>query len=284
MNQPMTHVPPAARVHTRIEPPRGWTPVSLPEMWQHRDLLFYLVVRDLRSITSSTSLGFYWLLLQPLAFALVLTVVLGFLVKVPTGNMPYALVVLSGLLPWTYVNNSIARASSSMVANAHLLTKVYFPRLIIPVVPIVSGLIDFGVVFLVLLAAVVYFGIAPTWQWLLLPLPVLLAIGLALGAGLWLCALTVRFRDVANMVPVLLQLGTYVSPVFYPRTLVPQAWLPVYDLNPMVGIIEATRWSLLSLGPFPSGPVSISAIVVLILIGTGVFYFRVTEDIAADIV
>ena len=268
----------------RIEPPRGWAPVNLAELWQHRDLMFYLVLREIRTATASTSLGFLWILLQPLAIAAVLTVALGIFVKVPTGGLPYALVVLSGLLPWNYVSTAVARSSSSMVANSYLLTKVYFPRLIIPTVPILAGLVDFAVLFVVLIVITLAFGMAPASTWLLLPIPGLMAIGLTIGAGLWASALTVRYRDVGNMIPVLLQIGTYASPVLYPSSLVPGKWRWLYDLNPMVGIVDGVRWVLFADGPFPGRPLAVSVILILALIATGVFYFRATEDTAADVV
>ena len=284
MSSPPTFDAVSELPHVRIEPPRGWSPVSLSELWQHRDLMFYLVLREIRIATASTSLGFLWLLVQPLALAAVLTVALGIFVKVPTGGAPYALVVLSGLLPWNYVSNAVARASSSMVANSHLLTKVYFPRLIIPAVPILAGLVDFAVLFVILIVIAIGFGVAPAPTWLFLPVPALMAIGLTAGAGLWLSALTVRFRDVGNMVPVMLQIGTYASPILYPSSLVPERWRWLYDLNPVVGIVDGVRWALLAQERFPDRALAISAAAIVILIATGVFYFRATEDNAADIV
>jgi lipopolysaccharide transport system permease protein len=258
--------------------------VSLGELWQHRDLMFYLVLREIRVATASTSLGFLWLVVQPLALAGVLTVVLGIFIKVDTGGVPYALVVLSGLLPWNYVNNAVARASSSMVANSYLLTKVYFPRLIIPAVPVLAGLVDFAVLFGILVVIALGFGVVPALTWLFLPVPALMAIGLTIGAGLWLSALTVRYRDVGNMIPVMLQIGTYASPILYPSSLVPERWRWLYDLNPMVGIVDGVRWALLGESMFPQRPLAISAAAIVALVATGVFYFRATEDNAADIV
>ncbi len=274
----------AKMAHTRIEPPRGWSPVSLGELWQHRDLMFYLVLREIRTATASTSLGFLWLLLQPLMIAAVLTVALGLFVKVPTGGVPYAIVVLSGLLPWHYISTAIVRASSSMVANSYLLTKVYFPRLIIPTVPILAGLVDFAVLFVILIILSLAFGVVLAATWLFLPVPALMAIGLTAGAGLWLSALTVRFRDVGNAVPVMLQIWTYASPVLYPSSLVPERWRWVYDLNPVVGIVDGVRWALLAQDPFPDRALANSGAAIVFLLATGVFYFRATEDNAADIV
>jgi lipopolysaccharide transport system permease protein len=273
-----------AESHIRIEPSQGWTAVRVSELWQHRDLMFYLVLREIRSATASTNLGFVWLLIQPLSIAIVLTVVLGIFVRVPTGGIPYSLVVLSGLLPWNYVSNSVARASSSMIANSHLLTKVYFPRLIIPAVPVLAGLVDFAVLFVILIALSLLFGVVPAPTWLFLPLPALLVIGVASGAGLWFSALTVRFRDVGNMVPVMLQIGTWASPVLYPSSLVPERWRWLYDLNPMVGIVDSIRWALFAQESFPTRPIVISVIAIVALITTGVVYFRIVEDTAADIV
>ncbi len=270
--------------HLRIEVSRGWSPVNLPELWQHRELLFFLILREIRSATRSTRLGLLWIVLQPLAIAAVLTVVLGTFIKIPTEDVPYVLVVLSGYLPWSYVSNAVTRASNSMVASSYLLTKVYFPRLIIPAVPILAGLVELGIFLVLLVAVATYFGISPRQTWLLLPIAAALAVGLATGAGLWFSALTVRIRDVGHAVPVMLQIVTYASPVLYPVALVPPHWRWLYDLNPMVGIIELTRWSLYANGAFPLQPLVSAIAGIGVLIATGIFYFRFTEDTAADIV
>ncbi|MDP2170213.1 MAG: ABC transporter permease [Rhodocyclaceae bacterium] len=270
--------------YLRIDPPGEWSPVSLGELWQHRDLLTYLVLRDVRALTSSTQLGFLWIVIHPLSVAVVLIVVLGMFVKIPTGGTPYALIVLSGLMSWNYVSNAITRSSSSMLANAYLITKVYFPRLIIPIVPVISGLIELGVMVLITASAAVYFGVPLQFSWLFLLAAGFVAMALATGVGLWFSALTVRYRDFSHAIPVIMQIGFYASPVLYPITLVPEKWRQIYDLNPLVGIVELTRWSLFGEAPFPTFSISTSIAWAVMLIATGVFYFRATEDVAADLV
>jgi len=270
--------------HYRIAPPQGWTPISFRELWQHRELLFYLVLRDIRVMMASTTLGIFWILFQPLAMAVIMTVVLGMLIRVPTGGIPYAVVVLSGFVPWMYFSNTVSRATVSMSTNSYLLTKVYFPRLIIPAVPVLAGLLDMSVLFVVTIVITLVFGIAPTLQWLFLPVPLLLVIALTAGAGLWLSALNVGHRDIGNMTPIVMQMLAYASPVYYPHDLVPEKWAWLYDLNPMSGIVEGMRWGLLSGKVFPAYSLGVSLTAAVVLVSTGVFYFRSIEDTAADIV
>jgi lipopolysaccharide transport system permease protein len=270
--------------YLRIDPPGEWAPVNFGEIWQHRDLLAYLVLRDVRALTSSTQLGFLWIILHPLSVAVVLIVVLGMFVKIPTGGTPYALIVLSGLMSWNYVSNAITRSSSSMLANAYLLTKVYFPRLIIPIVPVISGLIELGVMVLITALAAVYFGLPLQPSWIFLLAAGFLAMTLTTGFGLWFSALTVRYRDFSHAIPVIMQIGFYASPVLYPITLVPEKWRGLYELNPLVGIVELTRWSLFAGTPFPMFSILASIGWSLMLIATGIFFFRATEDVAADLV
>jgi homopolymeric O-antigen transport system permease protein len=246
--------------------------------------LFYLVLRDIRVVMASTTLGIFWILFQPLAMAVIMTVVLGMLIKVPTGGIPYSVIVLSGFVPWMYFSNTISRATVSMSANSYLLTKVYFPRLIIPAVPVFAGLVDMGVLFVATIVITLVFGIAPTAQWLFLPVPLLLVIALTAGAGLWLSALNVEHRDVGSLTPIVLQILAYASPVFYPHDLVPEKWRWLYDLNPMAGIVEGMRWSLLSGNAFPAYSLGVSLTAAVVLVSTGVFFFRSIEDTAADVV
>lgn len=268
----------------RIEAPRGWSPIDLRELWRHRDLLFFLVLREFRSTTRGTKLGALWIILQPLAIAAVLTVVLGTFVRIPTGDVPYVVIILTGFLPWSYFSNAVSRASLSMIANSHLLTKVYFPRLIIPTVPVISGLVDLAIFLFLLTAVALALDIEPRQSWALLPLVAAFTVALAIGAGLWLSALTLRMRDIGHAVPVVLQIGMYLSPVLYPVALVPERWRWLYDLNPMVGIIEFARWCVLNDGPFPTNILLIATAEIAGLAATGVYFFRMVEDNAADIV
>lgn len=270
--------------HLRILPPQGWIPVSFTELWGYRDLLYYLVLRDMRSTTHATRLGFYWVLLQPLATAAIISIVMGFLVKVPTDGVPYPIVVLSGLLIWGYVSNVVMRSSTSMIANAYLLTKVYFPRIIIPLVPSIAGLIDMAIHLFVITACCLYYQILPQSSWLILPFTMALAISIALGTGLWVSSLTVRFRDFGNIIPVILQLGMYLSPVFYPSSIVPERWRWLYDINPMVGIIDVTRDAIIGQGDVQFVSLVYPMEIAFFLLISGIFYFRVSEDVASDLV
>jgi lipopolysaccharide transport system permease protein len=268
----------------RIQPSRGWTIVDLRELWQHRNLLFYLVWRDIRVAYSNTALGIVWVVLQPLATVLVITIIFGMFARIPSDNLPYAVLALSGLVLYSYFSLTVAQAAQSMLSNAYLLTKVYFPRLIIPTVPILTGLVDFVVLLLVLFVVVLLYGISPTLAWLFLPIPILLNITLALGVGLWVSALNIQMRDLGKFVPVLLQIGIYASPVFYPSSLVPEQLRILYSLNPLVGIIDGFRWSLFGVGTFPSTSLMISALAVFFLVISGAFVFRKIEDTAADVI
>ena len=268
----------------RIQPSRGWKMVDLRELWQHRDLLFYLAWRDIRVVYSNTGLGILWVILQPLATALIITIVFGMFARIPSDNLPYAVLALSGLVLYNYFSITVSQAAYSMVNSAYLLTKVYFPRLIIPAVPILTGLVDFTVLLTVLLVLTLFFGILPTVAWIFLPVPILLNIALALGIGLWVSALNIQIRDLGKFIPVLLQIGIYASPVFYPSSLVPEYLRGLYSLNPLVGIIDGLRWSLFGVGSFPGTSLMISAMVAFSLIVSGAFVFRKIEDNAADVI
>jgi lipopolysaccharide transport system permease protein len=269
---------------TRIQPTRGWAMVDLHELWQHRDLLFYLVWRDIRVIFSNTGLGVFWIILQPLSTVVVITIVLGIFARFPSGSTPYPVVVLSGMVLYNYFSIGVNQSANSMIANAYLLTKVYFPRLIIPCVPILVGMVDFLVLFVVLLILSIFFGIWPTLAWLFLPVPIIITIGITLGAGLWLSALNIQFRDVGKFIPIFVQIGFYASPIFYLSNLIPENFRIFYNLNPMVGMIDSFRWALIGKDVFPTVPFITSIVTALLLILSGVFVFRRMEENAADVV
>ena len=262
----------------------GLADLQIAEVWRHRDLLRYLAVRDIHMAYANTSIGMFWVLLQPLATALVLTVVLGILIRVPTGGVPYPLVVLSAYPFWIYFNNVVTRSANSMSANAHLLTKVYFPRAIIVLVPLVAGLLDLLVLLGVVLLAAPFFGVFPALSWLALILPIMLTIVLALGMGLCLSLLTVNVRDIGHGLPVMLQVGLYLTPVIYPIALVPDNWRWLYDLNPMVGVVETARWALLGASEFPAYAFTASLVVSVLALVGGVIFFRILEDATADLI
>ncbi|WP_411877827.1 ABC transporter permease [Polaromonas sp. YR568] len=272
------------REETLIAPVPGLSEMTFKDLWRHRDLLRYLVKRDMQMAYANTAAGVFWVLLQPLATALVLTVVLGILIRVPTAGQPYPLVILAAYPFWIYFSNVVSRSANSMGANAHLLTKVYFPRVIIVLVPLVAGLLDLAVLLGVTLVAALFYGRFPQISWLMLVVPVLLVIPLALGTGLWFSLLTVHVRDIGIALPVALQMAMYCSPVLYPIALVPSDWRWLYDLNPMVGIVETSRWALLGVGEIPWYSLGASVIVGLTLLVTGIVFFRALEDATADLI
>lgn len=279
-----THRSFAALPSTEILPPQGWTPVDFRELWAHRNLLLYLVLRDVRVTLASTGLGALWIVIPPLASAMLMTFVLGILVKVPTGGVPYAFIVLTAIVPWTYFSNTVSRATASMAGNAYLLTKVYFPRLIIPAVPVVACLVDVLILFVIVVVVAVGFGYNPTAHWLLLPATALLTVLLGAGVSLWTSALNVVSRDIGNAMPVLLQVLAYGSPVYYPHDLIPVRWHWLYDLNPLVGLIEGFRWAFIGGTELPAYALGVTLAATLLLGTSGLFVFRVIEDTAADIV
>lgn len=282
---PIPNTPPPTII---IEPTRGWTSLQLRAVWQYRELLYFLVWRDLKVRYKQTLLGAAWIVLQPVVSMVVFSVLFGGLLKVPSGGVPYPIFAYAALLPWNYFSGSLSRSSQSLVGSAHLITKVYFPRLIIPISGVLSGLVDFAIAFLVLVAMMVYYAIAPTPAVVLLPAFLLLALVTALGFGLWLSALNVRYRDVNYLVPYLVQIWMYVTPVVYGTTLIPERFRFLLALNPMTGVVEGFRWALLGrhlADAAPPGPIlAVSIAVSLVVLVSGAVFFRNTERTFADIV
>lgn len=260
------------------------TPIDIVELWQHRNLLFYLVQKDIRILFAGTSLGILWVVLPPLATTTIMTVMLGVLAKIPSHDLPYSLIVLSGMVPWMYFNNVVSKATFSMSANAYLLTKVYFPRLIIPIVPMVAGLIDLFLLLMVLIIATLLYGLMPQISWLFIIVALLLTIFLTIGVSLWFSALNVKYSDVGKFLPILLQLLAYASPIFYPHSFIPAKWFWLYDLNPFVGIVESFRWAIFGGNPFPMSSFIDSVIIASLITLSGIYVFRSIEDTAADII
>lgn len=267
-----------------ISSEHGSVKLQLGEAWRHRDLLRYLTVRELHMAYANTSIGLFWLLLQPMATALALTLVFAILIRVPTGGIPYPLVILSAYPFYLYFNNVVTRSSNSMRANASLLKKVYFPRIIIVLVPLLAGLIDLLVLLAVVLLVSPFFGRWPALSWFGLVLPIILIVLLALGIALWLSLLTVHIGDIGHALPLMLQIGLYLTPVLYPIGLVPDNWRWLYDLNPMVGIVETARWALLGTGDLPVYALTASVVVVLLTLVSGFIFFRALEDATADLI
>jgi len=258
--------------------------MDLKGVWEYRELLYFLVWRDLKVRYRQTLLGAGWVIVQPLMTMVIFTAVFGNFAKVPSDGLPYPIFIFSALLPWNLFASSLTRGGSSVVSNAHLISKIYFPRLILPLSGILSPLVDFAVAFVILVVMMIWFGTLPTWGLLALPLFMLLAILTALSVGLWLSALNVRYRDVGHTIPFLTQVWMFATPVAYPVSLVPQKWRLLYSLNPMAGVIEGFRWALLGKDSPEFGVIAVSAIMVLVLMLPGVVYFKYTERTFADIV
>ncbi len=272
-----------------IRPSRGWTALQLKDVWQYRELLYFLIWSEVKVRYKQTLLGAAWAVLQPLTSMIVFTIFFSRIAGISSDGLPYPLFSYAGLLAWTFTSDAVSKASGSLVGSSGLLTKVYFPRLILPGASILSGLVDFGIAFLLLIVLMAYYGIWPTLAILCLPLFLLMAIGVSLGFGLWLSALNVKYRDVRYVVPFFIQLWLFVTPVIYPtarataklRELGIPTW--VYGLNPMAGVVEGFRWSLLGSGQ-PGSLVLTSSIVTVVLLLGGAFYFRGMEKTFADVI
>jgi lipopolysaccharide transport system permease protein len=269
-----------------IQPSRGWIALQLRAVWEHRELLYFLVWRDIKVRYKQTALGVAWIVLQPVIGMVVFSLLFGGLLKVPSGGVPYPVFAYAALLPWNYFASSLNRTSTSLVGSANLITKVYFPRLVIPMSGVLSGLVDFGVAFLVLVGLMAWFGVVPTVAVVWLPFFLLLALLTALGFGLWLSALNVRFRDVNQLVPFLVQIWMYVTPVIYGSTLVPERFRFILGLNPMTGVVEGFRWALLGRqlaeAHAPDLFFAMSVGISLVVLITGAIFFRRTERTFAD--
>lgn len=271
-----------------IEATRGWAALQLRAVWEYRELLYFLVWRDVKVRYKQTLLGVLWVVLQPVISMVIFSLLFGRLLQVPSGEVPYPIFAYAALLPWNYFATSLARSSTSLVGSAHLITKVYFPRLVIPISGVLSGLVDFAVAFLVLIVLMVWYGIVPTPATLLLPAFLLLALITALGFGMWLAALNVRYRDVNYIVPFLVQIWMYATPVVYASTLIPERYRFLLGLNPMTGVVEGFRWALLgnrladSAAPGPLFAVSVA--ISLVVLVSGAVFFRNTERTFADII
>ncbi len=256
---------------------------ELRELWAYRDLLMLLIRRDVSVRYKQSVVGIGWAVVQPLMLMLIFTVVFGRFAKLPSEGYPYALFTMCALVPWTFFARAMAGASGSMVASANMVKKVYFPRLVLPIAKTVSGIVDFGVAFGLLVVLLVFYGVAPSMGLLLLPAFILMALATALGIGLWLTALDVKYRDIGLLVPFLTQIWMYVSPIAYSSEIVPERWIWLYNLNPLAGVVEGFRWALLGKAAPALGPLALSCAVVIVLLVSGLWYFRRTERSFADI-
>jgi len=274
----------AAAPVTVIRPPKGWIPVNLRELWAYRELLYFFTWRDIKVRYKQTIFGFAWAVIQPVFMMIIFSLFFGTLAKVPSENIPYPLFSYAGVLPWTLFSEGLTRSSNSLVQDANLLQKVYFPRMLMPLSGILSPLVDFAIAFVVLIALMLYFSHYPAITMLGIIPFLILELMLALGIGLWLSAINVEYRDVRYAIPFLIQLGLFASPIVYPVTFVPERFQAVYGLlNPMAGIIEGFRWAILGTKP-PSYLLIASVAIIIVILISGAFYFRRREKAFADVV
>lgn len=268
----------------RIEASKGWVPLKVGELWEYRELIFFLIWGNVKIRYKQTVLGAAWAIIQPFMTMVVFSLFFGKLAKVPSDNLPYPIFSFAALVPWTFFSNSLRLASNSLIGSAHLITKVYFPRLAIPIAMVLSGVVDFAIAFIMLLAMMLYYGINPDNRVLSLPLFFLLALVTSLGTSLWLSAMSVEYRDVQHIMPFVLQFWLFATPIAYSSSLLAEPWRTFYGLNPMVGVVEGFRWALLGTQVAPGRMIVISTVAALITLISGAFYFRRMERTFADMV
>jgi lipopolysaccharide transport system permease protein len=268
-----------------LKPASGLTPLNLRDLWLYRELIFFMTWRTLKVRYKQTALGASWAILKPLLTMVVFSIFFGGLAKVPSDNVPYPIFTYTALLPWELFATALTVASHSLVQNSNMLTKIYFPRIILPLSSILAGVVDFLVAFVVMLGMMVFYQFAPTQAIWTLPLFLLLALITALGVGLWLSALNVMYRDVGYVTPFLTQFWMYITPIAYPASLVPEKWRLLYALNPMTGVVEGFRWAMLgSQQSAPGGMLVVSTVISLVILISGLYYFRFMERFFADMV
>ena len=280
---PSRAFPSEAAPAIRIEAAKAWPSLKLRELWGYRELMYFLVWRDIKVRYKQSVLGAGWALIQPLFTMLLFGLFFGRLAKVPSDGIPYPLFALCALVPWTYFSSGLTQASNSLVSNSSLIKKVYFPRLAIPIAKVFSALVDFGVAFVMLLGMTFYYRIHPSLRMLWVPLFLFLAMATALGAALWLSSLNVRIRDVEQALPFLTQVWLFASPVAYPSSLLRQPWRTVYGINPMVGVVEGFRWALLGAKTAPGPMIVVSSLMAAVMLVVGAFWFRRMEKTFADV-
>jgi homopolymeric O-antigen transport system permease protein len=268
----------------RIESKKNWVALNLRELWEFRELFYFLVWRDVKVRYKQTVIGVAWSVIQPLVTMVVFTVIFSKIANVPSDGLPYPIFAFTALLPWTYFSQAISRSSGSLVGSAGMIKKVYFPRLIIPISAAITPLFDFALSFAVLVGMMAWYKITPTWGVLLLPLLMIWAFTTALAVGIFTSAVHVRYRDVGYAIPFLMQIWMFMSPIFYSVNMIPAQWRSLYSLNPMVGIIEGFRWALLGKNSPDLYLVLLSAMVVSIILFGGVVYFKRVERLFADVV
>jgi lipopolysaccharide transport system permease protein len=275
-----------------LRPTKGWSSLNLVDLWRYRELIYFLIWRDIKVRYKQTALGVAWAVLQPFLTMVVFTIFFGKLANMPSDDVPYPIFSYTGLLPWTLFAKGISDAGRAMVSNRSMITKIYFPRMVIPTGAVFSGLVDFAIAFIVLIGMMIYYNYAPrstyhvelTAAVLTLPLFILLALVTTLGVGLWLSALNVNYRDVNYILPFLTQIWLFLTPVVYPSSMLSTKWQLVYALNPMAGVVNGFRWALLGIDNNFAITLAISTVVAILLLVSGLFYFRRMERTFADMV
>lgn len=273
-----------APIAVHIKPSTGWVSLRLKELFDYRELLYFLVWRDVKVRYKQTALGASWAIIQPFFTMVVFSLFFGKLAKIPSDGVPYPIFSFAALVPWSFFATSLTNTSNSLVGSSNLIKKVYFPRLAIPLATVLSGLVDFAIAFLMLIAMMFWYRLVPTANALWLPLFVLLAFVTALGVGLWLSAMNVQYRDIKYVVPFLTQFWLFATPVAYPSSLLSGRWREVYALNPMVGVVEGFRWALLGTRTQSLGIIAVSSATAIVILVSGAFYFRRMERTFADVV
>lgn len=268
---------------TIISPPKKWVPIQLKEIWAHKELLYFFIWRDIKVRYKQTGLGVTWAIIQPLFAMIIFTVIFGNFAKIPSEGIPYPLFSYAAILPWTLFSEGLTRSTTSMTSNANIMTKVYFPRLILPIAGVLSPLIDFFISFIILIFLMLFYGYMPSINIIFFPLLLLLLLSTSLSVGVWLSSLNVQYRDFQYTLPFLIQIWLYASPIVYSSNLIPPKYQIIYGINPMAGVIEGSRWLLLGTSP-PNNMIFFSIIVVIILLVSGLFYFKKMERYFADIV
>jgi lipopolysaccharide transport system permease protein len=280
----LPYLEPTTRPVLRIKPSKGWVSINLHELWEYRELLYFLTWRDVKVRYKQTALGVAWAIIQPFFTMVVFSLFFGRLAKIPSDGLPYPIFSYAALLPWTFFAHGLNHSSNSLVGSANLIKKVYFPRLVIPLSAAFSGVVDFVLASLVLLGMMLYYDMVPTINVLWLPLFLLLALTTSLGVGLWLSAMNVQFRDVRHTLPFLTQLWMFSTPIAYPSSLLSEPWRTLYGVNPMAGVVEGFRWALLGTNTAPGPIIIVSSFVALTVLVGGAFYFRRMEKTFADVV
>ncbi|MCP4417273.1 MAG: ABC transporter permease [Chloroflexi bacterium] len=267
-----------------IAPSQGWVSLRLGELWEYRELIYFLVWRDIKVRYKQTVLGATWAIIQPFMSMVVFSIFFGGLAKVPSDGLPYPIWNYAAMVPWQFFANSLVNSSNSLVSGSNMIKKIYFPRLALPLAAVFAGIVDFALAFGVLILMILFFGILPTVKVLWLPFFLLLAFITSLGVGLWFSAMNVQFRDVRYTVPFITQLWMFATPIVYPSSLLAEPWRTLYSINPMVGVVEGFRWAMLDTDTAPGPIIIVSSLTALALLVSGVYYFRRMEKTFADVV